>query len=45
MLKHLVIASVADKDNLMKLIEAVKSLTLNNVSLITQWSNTMITPQ
>ena len=42
--KHLVMAAVADKDILMKLTEAVKSLTLNNVSLITQWSNTMMTP-
>ena len=42
--KHLVMAAVADKEILMKLTDAVKSLTLNNVSLITQWSSTMMTP-
>ena len=44
MLKHLAMAAVADKDILMNLTQAVKSLTLNNVPLIMQWGNTMMTP-
>ena len=40
-LKHISMAVVADTENFTKLIEAVKSLTRNNVNLTTQLSNTM----